>query len=140
MASSFGTILSSATITSGTVGTYAEVADVVKVGFGEIKSVSYDQTPLNAPDGVEQLKPSGKVTIDETELTLNLLSDTQVSGFQTDLEAGTIKSWKIAFGDVAELVFQGWISSMKFSSADAGSPEAYTFDVKIQPTTKPVFS
>lgn len=138
--SGFGTTLSSATITGGTVGTYADIAEVVKIGFGEMSMGSVNLTNHQSPDGVEELKPSGSLKIDETELTLNFISDTQISGFQSDMADGVEKSWKITFGNTAELVFKGWVSSIKTASADAQSPEALTFDVKIQPTSKPVFS
>jgi hypothetical protein len=132
--SDFGTLLYSASISGSTIGAYSQVGEVVKIGFGELKVKTVNLTSQSSTNGYTELRPSGAKEISESEITCNFISASGLNVWKSDIDAQTIKSYKMIFGTSASLVFPGFCTSMKISAADAQSPNSLTYDLKLQPT------
>jgi len=128
---------------SGSAGTYAVIGEVVKITPPEIKSEKVDLTNHASTDGYKEFKPSGTKEVGEFDITLNLSGSPLLNGFYTSMNAKTTEWYKVAFptssGSAFYMRFEGFVTSVKPSAADAQNPKALQVDVKIQPTGKPDF-
>jgi len=132
--SDFGTSLYTASISGSTVGTYTQVAELTKVKLPDVKSVQIDVTSHQSTGGYSESKPSGKKQIGEMEFTAIFVSASATNAWLTDLNAGTTKSYKIIYGTSASFVFSGYPTEFSMEEADADSPNAGVYNLKIQPT------
>jgi hypothetical protein len=130
----FGTQLYTATLSGSVVGSYSQLAEVTKIKFGAVKVETIDLTSHQSTGGYTELKPSGKKSIGEMELTCNFTTASAVNVFKNDMDAGTEKSYKMIFSTSASLIFTGFPTEWQLAEADAQSPAGLTFDVKVQPS------
>ena len=114
--------------------TFAVIGEVVSIDPPEIMAEAIEATN-HSSGGWREFIPSGLKEISEFSATINFV-DADVTAIYTDLIAGNLRNYQIAFPDDGSTTwtFGSLVVGLKVLGADATSPEALQAEVKFQPS------
>ena len=120
----YGTLLKKATVVQG---------EVTNIQPPSLSNPSVEATN-HSSSGWREFISGGLKELSEFTADVNFTSGVTVSGFLTDVNAGTAASYSLTFPNTAVWTFNAIPTSFQPASADAASPDALKATVTLRPT------